>query len=72
MPAEKNECGDVPAHDEDADRKSHDAGACSIHFAKIFRRQKKGISAITIHKPATDCAEQKKPKEQQHLESFKM
>ena len=72
MPAEQNECGDVPAHDKYTDRHAHDGATEGICISKIFRCEEKCISTITFHKAAVDYTEHKNPENEKHLVFAKM
>ena len=61
MFAEKNEGGDIPAHDEHGDRCPHDGKTHGIYVSQVFRRQEKRICPESLHKTAADRAEHYKP-----------
>jgi len=72
IPAEENECRDVPAHDEYANRDSDNSKTDWIYISKVLRSQVERIGTEIFHKDAIDCAEQNKPEHEQDLVSSKM
>ena len=67
MPAEKNEGGNVPAHDKDANGNSHDGGSKSIYISQVFRPQEKRFGAKAFHEATTYYRKKEDPEYQQHL-----
>lgn len=68
MPAEKNKCGDIPAHDENADGNAYNGSADGIHITHVFRGQVEGVCTKALHECTIHGTEENKPEDQQYLE----
>ena len=61
MAAENNEGGNVPTHDEHAERHPHDGGSHGIDIPQVFRSKIEGIGPKAMHESAVDRTEKNKP-----------
>ena len=64
MPAEKNKCGNVPAHYKHADSYTNNGCAEGINTAQVFRSQEKGVGAKSMHECTVDSAKENEPEKQ--------
>ncbi len=72
MPAKKDEGGNVPTHNKNTNRHTHDRKADGRYISQVLRRQEQSIGSKTFHKSTIHHAEHDEPKDQQHLVFAKM
>ena len=72
MPAEKNECGNVPTHDKHGQCGTYEAGAEKADIAKVLGRKIQRVDSIHFHEGAVYGRKKNKPEKDQYLEFFKV
>ena len=61
MPAEKDEGGDVPAHDKYPDSYPNQRRTYKVYITKVFWCEVQRINPISFHERAVDGAEKYSP-----------
>src|ERR1700733_14385070 len=61
VPAEENECGNVPAHDEHSNGNAYDRKTYGAYIPEVFRRQVKRIGTKIFHEHPIDNTKKNKP-----------
>jgi len=59
--AEYNKSGDVPGHDKNANRHSHQCGTERVYISEVFGSQEKRFGSKALHQYATDACKQNNP-----------
>ena len=67
MFAEQDEGGDIPAHNEHADRGSDNRGTEWIHVAEVFPCEVQWVGTKGFHKGSVHRTEQDEPEKKQDL-----